>query len=224
MTICSYSFQEYVERVRSFHGFAAPGVVIGGFMVDLAYRYLPAEVLGDALCETPKCLPDAIQMLTPCTIGNGWLKVVNLGRYALTLYDKTSGEGVRVSIDPRAVEEWPEIRDWFFKFKSKKEQDPEALMSQIEEAGASYCLARYVTVAETVRQKKHRAGFAICAYCGEAFPLEDGLLCLGCQSTPLWTVSEPKDTLEAIRKGTSHGERSFRRRDVRLKVVEPGTR
>ncbi len=219
MTICSYSFEEYVERVRSFHSFAAPGVVIGGFMVDLAYRCLPAEVLTDALCETAKCLPDAIQILTPCTAGNGWLKVVNLGRYALTLYDKTSGEGVRVSIDPTGVEEWPEIRDWFFKFKSKEEQDRDALMAQIEKAEASYCIARYVTVAEAVREKKHRSGFAVCAYCGEAFPLADGLLCLGCQNDPLWHVSDRQDILRTIQGGTPCSVSPFHNRDERLKIV-----
>jgi len=190
MSICSYSFKEYVERVRSFHGYAAPGVVIGGFMVDLASRNLPATALTDALCETAKCLPDAIQLLTPCTAGNGWLKIVNLGRFALTLYDKATGEGVRVSVDPIALEAWPEIRDWFFKFKSKEEQNAEALMAQIEEAGSSYCAARYVKIADSVREKRHRAGFTVCPYCGEAFPLDDGLLCLGCQNDPLWKASK----------------------------------
>ena len=60
------------------------GVVIGGFMVDMAYKHLPEGVLLDAFCETEKCLPDAIQLLTPCTMGNGWLKVNNIGRFALT--------------------------------------------------------------------------------------------------------------------------------------------
>lgn len=189
MPICSYSFKEYVECVRSFHNYPAPGVLIGGFMVDLAYRKLPAETLIDALCETAKYLPDAIQILTPCTIGNGWLKIVNFGRYALTLYDKYTGEGVRVSVDPIALEGWPEIRDWFFKFKSKEEQDMEALMAEIEEAEASYCAVRYVRVAEGVREKKHRAGFTVCSRCGEAFPLADGLICLGCQTDPLWQAS-----------------------------------
>lgn len=189
MPVCSYSFREYVEYVRSFHGYAAPGVLIGGFMVDLAARNLPPQILTDALCETSKCLPDAIQILTPCTIGNGWLKIVNHGRFALTLYNKHTGEGVRVSVDPIALEKWPEIRDWFFKFKSKQEQNIEALMAEIEEAGASYCTARYVKIAEAVREKKHRVGFTICPCCGEAFPLADGLLCLGCQSDPLWEVS-----------------------------------
>ena len=59
--------------------------------------------LFDAICETRNCLPDAVQLLTPCTIGNGWLKVVNVGRFALTLYDKYQGEGVRVYLDPAKV-------------------------------------------------------------------------------------------------------------------------
>ena len=100
MNIGSHSFDEFLQLVQSFHGYPAPGVVIGGIMVEVARRQLPAEVLFDAICETRNCLPDAIQILTPCTIGNGWLKVVNVGRFALTLYDKYQGEGVRVFLDP----------------------------------------------------------------------------------------------------------------------------
>ena len=49
MNICSYTFEEYVERVRAFHGFAAPGVLIGGFMVDAACRSLPEKTLDKIL-------------------------------------------------------------------------------------------------------------------------------------------------------------------------------
>ena len=58
--ILSYTFEEFVSRVKSFHGFEAVGVIVGGFMVDLAYKHLPKKGLFDALCETPKCLPDSI--------------------------------------------------------------------------------------------------------------------------------------------------------------------
>jgi formylmethanofuran dehydrogenase subunit E len=188
--IRSYSFDEYVELVRSFHSHAAPGVLIGGFMVDLAYRHLPHDAVVDALCETAKCLPDAIQILTPCTLGNGWLKVVDLGRFALNFYDKQSGEGVRVSVNSSAIEKWPEIRDWFFKLKPKGEQNKEVLVTQIKEAQASYCDVRYVKVVEEIRRKKHRSGFAVCPRCKEAYPLADGEICLGCQGDSLWEVME----------------------------------
>ena len=110
MNIRFHTFEEFAERVRVFHGFAAPGVMIGGFMVDLAYQHLPREGLFDALCETSKCLPDAIQLLTPCTAGNGWLKVVHTGRYALALYEKSTGVGIRVHVDSAKLDAWPEIK------------------------------------------------------------------------------------------------------------------
>ena len=50
MSISDYSFEEYIEMVKSFHGHVAPGLVIGGFMVDLALKNLPEGeffVLGD---------------------------------------------------------------------------------------------------------------------------------------------------------------------------------
>jgi formylmethanofuran dehydrogenase subunit E len=180
--IRSYTFRQYVDLVTSFHGYAAPGVIIGGFMVDTAYRHLPEEGLFDALCETPKCLPDAIQLLTPCTTGNGWLTVVNIGRYAFSLYDKKSGEGVRVFIDVSTLDRWAEIKNWYFKLKPKKEQDNQLLMTQIRVAGSNICAIRPVKLARRFLEKRHRRGFAICPCCGEAYPADDGPVCLGCSN------------------------------------------
>ena len=120
--ILNHTFNEYLELVKSFHGHIAPGMILGGFMVDLAYRHLPDGEFFDAICETRACLPDAIQILTPCTIGNGWLKVIDVGRFALSFYEKYTGLGVRVFADPAKLESYPEIKGWFFKQKSKKKQ------------------------------------------------------------------------------------------------------
>jgi formylmethanofuran dehydrogenase subunit E len=185
--IRSYTFEEFVQRTEAFHGFAAPGVIIGGFMVDLAYRHLPKEGLFDALCETPKCLPDAIQLLTPCTVGNGWLTVINLGRYALTMYDKLTGHGVRVSVDAKKIEEWPLIKGWYFKLTQKADRDERSLLDEIDKAGAGICSVRRVCVADRIARKTHRGAFAVCPTCGEAFPAVDGEVCLGCRGEPLFT-------------------------------------
>jgi formylmethanofuran dehydrogenase subunit E len=187
--IRSYTFEEFVEKVRTFHTFAAPGVLIGGFMVDLAYQHLPEEGLYDAIAETPKCLPDAIQLLTPCTVGNGWLTILKLGRYAVTLYDKRTGEGIRVFLDPAKIEPWSEIKNWFFKLKPKKEQDDQLLMRQIEDAGASICSIQHVRVDGRLLDKRHRAGFAVCPRCKESYPVEDGAFCLACQDEAPYVVS-----------------------------------
>jgi formylmethanofuran dehydrogenase subunit E len=190
MKIRSYTFEEYVERVWTFHDFAAPGVVIGGFMVDLAYQLLPGEGLYNALSETPKCLPDAIQLLTPCTLGNGRLTVINVGRYALTLYEKFTGEGVRVTLNPARIEGWSEIKEWLFKLKPKKEQNYDLLMRQIEEAGTGICRSETVRVAPRFLERKRRGEIGVCPTCGEPYPLADGARCHGCQGEALYAESD----------------------------------
>lgn len=193
MNICSKTYEEYIELVTSFHGYAAPGLLVGGFMVDLARRQLPDEGLYDALCETPSCLPDAVQLLTPCTIGNGWLRIVNLGRYALSLYEKYGGEGVRVYIDPQKLKAWPEIYNWFFKLKPKPEQDTERLLKEIREAGASYCGIQAVKVKSRFLKIANRRGFAICPLCNESYPLDDGGICRACQGELPYIESEIRE-------------------------------
>lgn len=174
-----------MDRVRAFHGFEAIGVIVGGFMVDLAYRHLPENGLFDAVCETPKCLPDAVQLLTPCTFGNGWVKVINVGRFALTLYDKETGAGIRVFVDPAKIGVWPELNAWFFKLKTKKEQAIGSLLDEARRAGAGMCGVQRVKVADWVRATRRRGRFVVCPACKEAYPLADGETCLACQGNGL---------------------------------------
>jgi len=179
--ILSYSFDDYVEKITAFHGYPAPGVLIGGFMVDLAVKNLPDAILYDAVCETRTCLPDAVQLLTPCTFGNGWLKVLPLGRFAISLYDKYTNEGVRVFLDTEKMEPWQEIRNWFLKLKTKKEQDTERLFKEIREAGHDILGLRNVKLQPSFIEKKHKGKIALCPKCREAYPVQDGNLCLSCQ-------------------------------------------
>jgi formylmethanofuran dehydrogenase subunit E len=181
MNIGSYSYDEYLHLVKSFHGSVAPGMVIGGFMVDLALRHIPEGVFFDAVCETPSCLPDAIQLLTPCTVGNGWLKIINLGRYALTFYEKRQWEGIRVFLDASKVDAWPEIKAWYFRLKPKKDQNFELLIEQIRQAGESICtLKKVVMKPQLVGDREHGNKIIRCPLCREAYPENDGGICRGC--------------------------------------------
>ena len=181
MQIGPYEFDAYLRLVKNFHGNVAPGLVIGGFMVDTALRQLPEGGLFDAICETRACLPDAVQLLTPCTIGNGWLKVVNLGRFAVNLYDKYQGEGVRVWLDPAKVDPWPEIKNWYLKLKPKAEQDKELLLAQIREAGPQVLSWRSIRIRPHFLKRRHRGPIVVCPLCREAYPAQDGGICRGCQ-------------------------------------------
>jgi formylmethanofuran dehydrogenase subunit E len=187
MNICTYSYEEYLDRVKSFHGHLAPGLIIGGFMVDLAMKNLPEGEFFDAVSETPVCLPDAVQILTPCTIGNGWLSVVPFGRFAVTLYEKYTGAGVRVYLDTEKLNNWPEVRDWYFKKKKKNEQNKELLMAQIKEAGHGLLGVQKLQVdPEKVRRKK-LGPVGSCPVCGEAYPSRDGNSCRNCQGETPYT-------------------------------------
>ncbi len=174
-------YERFLEQVRAFHGYPAPGVILGGFMVEEAKRAISEGVLYEAIAETSWCLPDAVQMLTPCTIGNGWLKVRNFGLYAVSLFDKHSGEGVRVWLDPARLEAFPEIRAWYLKEKPKKDQDTARLLEEIRLAWTSICGVRPITVRPEQMEKRSKGAIAICPLCGEAYPQVHGKLCRPCR-------------------------------------------
>ena len=181
MNIGSYTFDEFLQKVRAFHGNPAGGVVLGGMMVDMAQRNLPKDGLYDAICETDKCLPDSIQLLTPCTIGNGWMRIINSGRFSVTLYDKRSGEGVRVFVDPQKVKAFKELNNWFFSLIPKKEQERDRLAAEIKNHGNDILSMHCVIVDIDALPNKEEAAYSICAVCNESHLAADGSVCLSCQ-------------------------------------------
>ncbi len=185
-TICQYTVDEYIDKLIKFHGNLAPGLLIGGFMVDAAVRRMTAYEFFDALCESTSCLPDAIQMLTPCTVGNGWLKIVNTGRFAIALYEKRSGEGVRVGVDVTKLERYPEIKNWFMRLVSKHDQDKNTLLNEIKRAGQDILFIKPIRVSLELRAKKPGAPVALCDSCGEAYPKNGSALCPACQGMDIY--------------------------------------
>ena len=194
----AYGFNEFLEAVKHFHGYAAPGLVIGGKMIHAALEGIPNGTLFDALCEIGQCLPDAVQLLTPCTIGNGWLKILPFFKYAVTLYDKYTGSGIRVSIDAKKVASWAEINTWFFKLKPKQEQDTPALLEQICAAGANIMNVQPVQVSRE-HLVKHEAGIRrVCPICKEAFPARHGGICRACQGRDPFAETEAASVSKAF--------------------------
>lgn len=174
------TYEEYKERIESFHGTVAPGILLGGFMVNLATENLPKDIFFDVICETKTCLPDAIQLLTPCSIGNGWLKIMDLGRFAAVFYDKYTGVGIRVALDRSKLEQWDEIETWFLKKKSKDQQDTDRLFGQMVDAGTSLFSIEPAKVHKKHLKKKKMGKTVICPICHETYPESHGSICRGC--------------------------------------------
>lgn len=130
----------------------------------------PEGVLYDAVSETAHCLPDAVQLLTPCTFGNGWLRVLPFGIYAVTLYDKATGEGVRVELDNDKLEPYDAIRSWFLKERPKKAQDTERLQAQIKEAGESILSFRKVRIRQDMLGHRSFGAITRCPLCAPTTP------------------------------------------------------
>lgn len=191
MNIGPYTFEEFKQKAADFHGYPAPGLLLGGYMVEKARRELPEGTLFEALVESRKCLPDAVQLLTLCSVGNNWMKVLNLGRYALSLYDKYTGQGVRVFVDIGEMRAWPELTAWFMKLKPKREQDSGLLFRELEAAGETVCSIMPVRINARFLGHAHSSGIGVCPCCGEPFPSVDGGICRGCQGEAPYAVLAP---------------------------------
>jgi formylmethanofuran dehydrogenase subunit E len=113
------------------------------------------------------------------------MRVIDVGRFALTLYDKYTGEGVRVYLDPDKLERYPVIKAWFFKSKPKQEQNRKRLLEEVREAGPDICGIHRVQVSLDAVAKKHKKSIAVCPLCHEAYRGEDGAICPACKSAVL---------------------------------------
>jgi formylmethanofuran dehydrogenase subunit E len=183
MNIGPYGFEEFIEKIKEFHGSIAPGIVAGGFMVEIARANLPEGEFYDVICESQHCLPDAVQLLTPCTIGNRWLKICDTSRYALIFFNKYTGEGIRVYLDAKKLKDWSAIKAWFLREKPKKEQDRQQILDEFHRAGTGiYGTARVIVKPSYIASPaKKRSAIGLCPSCGEAYQTDRGAICPACR-------------------------------------------
>jgi formylmethanofuran dehydrogenase subunit E len=196
--IGSHTFEQFIDLTTQFHNYPAPGLLIGGYMVEEAKRHIPKNTLYEALSETSWCLPDAIQMLTPCTIGNGWLRIMHFGLFALSLYDKYTGKGVRVWLDLDKIPQPSEIMTWLLKRKPKKNQDSDRLRKEIGMFGSDIMSVRTITLQGELLIKRSKGSIARCPVCGEAYPSNHGPTCRSCQGESPYTQAPGQKTSAAF--------------------------
>ena len=124
--------QESIKKICKFHGNPAPGVYIGAYMVDLALELLDNNYKKlNAISETNVCLSDAIQVMTGCTIGNKYLWLYDFGLYAMTLYDRDSKKGFRISINYQNIDDSTPTLKKFFDGSRKFDQISRPVQQQV---------------------------------------------------------------------------------------------
>ncbi|MBI4773190.1 MAG: formylmethanofuran dehydrogenase subunit E family protein [Deltaproteobacteria bacterium] len=189
------TLSEALDKIEGFHGSVAPGILIGGLMIDLAQELVGDSILYNAVVETPYCLPDAVQIFTPCTMGNNWLKVVDYGRFAVTLYNKDSGKGIRVWVDLNKLEGFRDVFNWFLKRAPKKELPLDVLLPAILHAGREMLSYRNVRVFDQAWGVK-KGAVGVCPACGESYPVNHGTVCRACAEGPYYCASEEQEPLQ----------------------------
>ena len=180
--------RQYVRQTVSFHGWAAPGLLIGVFMVDLALEKLGAKSNDKlyAVAETSKCAPDALQVVTHATVGNHRLRIIESGRFSITLNRPSSekeAEGIRVYVDAAKIKSYPILNQWYTNDPAfKRVTDKDVIYDDILRGG------RRILSWESVRVKVPLKGqweSVTCPVCSEVVPdylLKDGT-CVTCAGT-----------------------------------------
>jgi formylmethanofuran dehydrogenase subunit E len=95
-------YEILVEKAKKFHGGLCPGIVMGTRMTIAAMKELgldPKEKSRDLIVyvEIDRCMTDAVQAITGCSLGHRSLKYVDYGKFAATFINMKTGKAVRVS-------------------------------------------------------------------------------------------------------------------------------
>jgi formylmethanofuran dehydrogenase subunit E len=97
------SLNEYIQMAAK-DGTTRSGIILGIRLAMLGLMELgteePDRVDRSAVVvfvETDRCLPDAIELVTGCRLGNRKLKLRDMGKMAATFLDLSSGRAVRVA-------------------------------------------------------------------------------------------------------------------------------
>jgi formylmethanofuran dehydrogenase subunit E len=198
--ICGIDLKDFIIRMEEFHGYRSPGLLVGGMMLDIALRGLGSTPYLNTVTETVVCLPDAVQLLTPCTIGNGFLQVLDWGKFALTVYDRRTLSGVRAWLNADKLVNYPLTRQWFERSKRHPQKPPfEKLASEILTAGSTLLGHRAVRLHQALKGSGP-VPTGLCPECGESYQLGLGSLCPACQGDAYYVF----ETATKDRAGQQH--------------------
>jgi len=92
-----------LQKAKEFHGEICAGIVLGTLMTIIGMRELgmhPLEKNRNLIVyvEIDRCIADAIQAITGCSLGHRTLKYRPYGKFAATYVDLKTGTAVRVNV------------------------------------------------------------------------------------------------------------------------------
>lgn len=98
------NFEEQLKIAGDFHGEICGGITIGTKLAMYGLELMGMELNKRhknliVFLEIDRCMADAVQAITKCSMGKRSLKQMYYGKFAVTFYNMDTGEAIRVSDD-----------------------------------------------------------------------------------------------------------------------------
>jgi formylmethanofuran dehydrogenase subunit E len=105
-------FDVYLKKASDFHGHTCMGIVLGTRISLAAMKALKLKpgVRNKNLivyAEIDRCMTDAVQVVTGCSLGHRSLKHMDYGRFAATFVNTDTGKAVRGTVKKHYGKEKP---------------------------------------------------------------------------------------------------------------------
>lgn len=163
--------KKIIKLAIELHGHLAPGIALGLRMSELALSRLNTKK-GDkhliGISETARCLADAMQAATGCTLGHGSAFVEDYGKLALTLRDVRTKKGVRVALKENANSYSSLMNKWMMRLGKLTHEEEEELGIQLLSMDEKYLLIQDVEINKI--QNFEKSDIVRCTICGEYIP------------------------------------------------------
>jgi formylmethanofuran dehydrogenase subunit E len=180
-----------LQKAKEFHGEICGGIVLGTRMTIAGMRELgmnPLEKNRNLIVyvELDRCVADAIQAITGCSLGHRTLKYRPYGKFAATYVDLKTGTAVRVAVVEKKRTE-----------KTGKEAMKDAAAILLSTPESDLFRIRHVNVTIPEGDMPGMPKFrARCSRCNEMIvdnkeiTIDGTVLCGNCAGTPYYTDKE----------------------------------
>lgn len=95
-------YDEQLAKSAEFHGHVCGGIAIGTKLAMYGMELLGMELNKKnknliVFLEIDRCMSDAVQSVTACSMGKRTLKQMYYGKFAATFYNQETGEALRIT-------------------------------------------------------------------------------------------------------------------------------
>ncbi len=187
--------EKIIKLAIDLHGHLAPGIALGLRMSELALSNLGISRGNKhliAISETARCLADAMQAATGCTLGHGNAFVEDYGKLSITVGDARTNKGVRVALREYANKHSLLMNKWMMRSGKLAHEEEDELGMQLLGMDEKYFLIQDIRINMT--QNFHYSDIVRCIGCSEMVPRgltiirENIIYCKACTDEAYYTL------------------------------------